>query len=154
MTRRLIAILCAVITTYIVAVTLVSQLNIARIVKMGFPVSLGQRFIAAQHDLVSMLDIYLPVIVVALLIAFLFTSLLLLRFFNKPLVLFSLAGFMGLIAVHLILKAVFGVAGIAAARSIIGLLSQGLAGALGGYVYSRIVFDYKNGVEQPSMLPR
>jgi len=135
MTRKLIALLSATIATYIVAVILVSQLNIAQVVDLGYPVLLSQRFAAVSRDLGGMLSVYLPVIMVALLIAFLFTSLLLLRFINQPNMLFPLAGFVGLITVHVVLGAVFGVVGIAPTRTTVGLLSQGLAGALGGYVY-------------------
>ena len=138
MIRKLIAMLFAVICTYIVAVGLVSQVNISEIVDMGFAVSISQRLAAVWHDLGGMLGIYLPLIAIALLIAFLFTSLLLNRFIDKPAVLFPLAGFTGLLTVHLVLDWVFGVAGIAATRSLFGLISQGMAGALGGYVYYRI----------------
>lgn len=140
MTSKITALLFSVIGTYIAAVILVSQLNIAQVIDLGFPVSIGQRFAAAGRDLVGMSSTYLVLITIGLLIAFLFTSLLLMRFINKPAILFPLAGFVGLISIHLILNYVFGVAGIAPTRTIIGLCSQGLAGILGGYIYYRMVF--------------
>ncbi len=141
MARKLMALIFAIIVTYIAAAILLSQLNIAQVIDMGFEVSLIQRLTSAWHDLAGMLDLYLPIIAVALLIAFLFTSLLLLRFINKSAVLFSLAGFVGLMTVHFALNTIFGIAAIAPTRTIIGFLSQGLAGAIGGYVYYRLSYS-------------
>ena len=140
MTRKIIALSLAAISTYIAAVILVSQLNISQVIGLGFSVSLSERFAAVFRDLVGMLSLYLPLVSIALLIAFGFTSLLLMRFINKPATLFPLAGFAALIAIHLILNTVFGVAGIAPTRTIFGLLSQGVAGVLGGYIYYRTAY--------------
>jgi len=82
-----------------------------------------------------MLGTYLPLISIALLIAFLFTSLGLLRFIKRPMALFVLAGFVAIIALHTIMGAVFGVDAVAPVRSLVGLVAQGMAGAVGGYVY-------------------
>jgi len=138
MIKKVIALIYAVICTYFVAVVFVSQLNIASITDMGFAISISQRFDAIGHDLLGMVSVYLPVILITLLIAFSFTSFAVLRLINMPKLLFPLAGFVGLIAVHLILKQVLEVAGIAPTRTLIGLLSQGCAGALGGYMFHHL----------------
>ena len=138
MIKKIIAILIAGLATYVAAVVLLSQLNISQVTSLGFAVSLSQRFAAVLHDLQGMLTIYLPLILVALLIAFLFTSLLLLRFVYKPAFLFPLAGFVAIVSIHVILNIVFGVAGIAPTRTMVGLISQGLAGAMGGYIYFKM----------------
>jgi hypothetical protein len=49
--------------------------------------------------------------------------------------LFALAGFVAVVALHLIMKAVLGVSGIAVTRTVAGLIGQGVAGAIGGYCY-------------------
>jgi len=138
MVKKVIALICSVIFTYLVAVILISQLNIASVTGMGFSVSFSQRFDAISHDLLGMTKVYLPVILIALTFAFCFTSFAVLRFLNMPASMFPLAGFVGLITIHIILKLVFGIAPIAPTRTVIGLLSQGFAGALGGYVYYRL----------------
>jgi hypothetical protein len=144
MPKKVIALLFSVISTYIAAVILVSQLNISRVEDLGFSIPVGQRIAAVVRDLIGMLSTYLPLIGVALLIAFLFTSLILMRFLNKPVIWFPLAGFVGLITIHLTLNTVFGVAGIAPTRTMLGLFSQGLAGTLGGYIFYHMVYSRRS----------
>ncbi len=60
----------AVLMTYSYAVIILSQWNIASVTQLGLPVSMGERFAAAFHDLANMLGIYLPVISIGLLVAF------------------------------------------------------------------------------------
>ena len=48
-------------------------------------------------------------------------------------------GCVALIAIHVILKMVLGLSGVATTRTFAGLLAQGLAGAIGGYCYYRAV---------------
>ena len=52
--------------------------------------------------------------------------------------LFTLAGFVAIVALHLIMKAALGITAIAVTRTLPGLLGQGLAGAVGGYCYYRL----------------
>lgn len=52
--------------------------------------------------------------------------------------LFAAAGAATLVAVHLVLKASFGITPIAIARSLTGLASQAVAGAAGGWVYATL----------------
>lgn len=138
MKKRIVAYIAAVLTTYIFGVVLVSQFNIANIQDMGFVVSLSERLSAVTHDLVGMLGLYLPLIAIAFLIAFLFTNFALLRFIKQPVLLYVLAGFVGIVAIHSILHALLGLSGIAPTRTTTGLLAQGLAGGVGGYVYIRM----------------
>lgn len=140
MKQRVIAFLAATASAYLVAVVLVSQFNIAEVQNMGFTVSLAQRGEAVLHDLLGMTAAYLPLIAAGFLLAFLFTGLVLMRFIAAPAILYPLAGFVAVIAIHSLLHMVFGVSGIAPTRTFVGLLSQGVAGALGGYVYWRLRF--------------
>ncbi len=141
MVKKVVGFVVGVLVTYLVAVPLVSQFNILSITQLGYPVSIGDRVNTALHDIVGMVQIYLPVIVIGLLIAWLFTGLLLTRLIPRSAFLYCLAGFTGLVAIHIILYMVFGVNGVAATRNVFGLLSQGLAGAVGGWVFYRLAFD-------------
>lgn len=135
MTRNFIAYMLAVVATYLLGAALISQFNIARIADMGFLVSSAQRGSAVYHDVIGMLGTYLPLIAVALIIAFLFTSCVLQRFTRSQTLLFVVAGFVGIVTLHLVMAAVFGITGVAPTRTLLGLLVQGCVGAVGGYVY-------------------
>ncbi len=129
----------AVLVTYSSAVICVSQWNIASVMQLGLPVSTGARFAAAFHDLANMLGIYLPVISIGLLVAFGVAWLLIKYLFKQPVILYPLAGFVALLTVHIALKLVFDVSAVAPTRHFAGLLSQALAGGLGGYVFYRVL---------------
>ena len=129
----------AVLVTYISAVIFVSQWNIASVVQLGLPVGMSVRFAAAFHDLANMLGIYLPVIGIGLLIAFVVAWLLVKCLPKLPHILYPLAGFVALLTVHITLKLVFDVSAVAPTRHIAGLLSQAVAGGLGGYVFYRML---------------
>ena len=139
--KKLTAFLAAVLTTYLVAVPFVSQINIARITEMGFEVSMAQRLTTVWQDLIGMLGLYLPMILVGLLIAFLFTGLLLKRFVSISLAWYLLAGFVGIVMIHVLLYLAFGMNPVAPTRSIAGLLSQGVAGAFGAWVFFKLAFQ-------------
>lgn len=128
----------AVFITYVVAVFFVSQFNANNIAALGVDVSFTDRANAVIHDLVGMLDLYLPIIAVGFLVAFLFTRFVLLRFVKAPAILYPLAGFVALATVHLTLKAVFGMTPVAPTATLIGLLVQCLAGAVGGFVFFKL----------------
>ena len=127
--------LAAVIVTYLLGATFISQGNIAAVVEMGFEITASHRVDAVIHDISSMYQIYLPVIAVALIIAIPVASGIIRLVPNMRLIGYLSAGFVAMIAIHLTLKAVLGLTGIAPTRDIVGLLAQGVAGAAGGYMY-------------------
>lgn len=136
MARTLGGFFLAVIITYIAGAVFISQGNLAQVAALGLEVTMGIRIDAAVHDVSNMYGIYLPVVAVALLIA-LPVARLVIRFLpSARLIGYTLAGFVALLATHLIMAAVFnGIVGIAPARFIDGLLLQGIAGALGGLAF-------------------
>ncbi|NND82261.1 MAG: hypothetical protein HKN50_07525 [Gammaproteobacteria bacterium] len=138
MTQKLQAYLAAVLTTYVSGTIMISQGNIEQIIELGYPVGIAERFDSAWHDFLHMYDLYLPIVAVALLIAFLFTGLLLLRFIKRPQILYPLAGFVALITVHVILYIVFEMNPVAPTREISGMLGQGVAGLLGGLAFLKL----------------
>ncbi|MFK8020207.1 MAG: hypothetical protein AB8B86_10590 [Pseudomonadales bacterium] len=125
----------AIAGTYLLGVLFISQGNLARIAEMGLDVDFGVRLQAATHDATSMVSLYLPLVVVALLIALSVCHQIAKRVSVSPAVLFALAGFVGMIALHLLMKAALTLTGFAPTRTIDGLLLQGIAGAAGSYLY-------------------
>ena len=138
--------LAAVISTYIVGVIFISQGNIANVVAMGFQVTVANRLDAVLHDLTHMTGIYLPVIAVSMLISLPIAAIIIKYLPNLRPLGYILAGITGLIAIHVIIKLVFGISGIAPTRTFIGLLAQGLAGGLGGYMFHRLSAKRTNGL--------
>ena len=133
--RNVFGFFAAVIAAYVLGAIFISQGNIASIIALDFDVSVAQRFEAALHDVTHMTNIYLPVIAVSY-----FVSMPVARFIIKYVpqqraILYALAGAVGLVAIHLIMKMVLGLTGIAATRTVVGLLAQAIAGGLGGYLF-------------------
>ena len=140
MLTKILAYMFGVLTTYLIAVPLVSLFNIASIVDLGYPVSFADRIGNVAHDIAGMVSLYLPIIAVALLIGWLFTGLLLTRFVGRSAVIYALAGFTALVAVHMIMYALLGMSGIAPTRTLAGLMAQGVAGGVGGWVFYACAF--------------
>ncbi|XOV81487.1 MAG: hypothetical protein ACFHXK_11440 [bacterium] len=136
--KLVLAFVLAVITAYVLAVLAYTQLNLANIVEMGLPVSMTDRIGAAGHDLMGMATLYLPIIAVALLLAFGFTAIVLRWVPQLRTLGYILAGFVGIFAVDFALGALLtgGTHPLAVTRTTIGLLSQCVAGAIGGYVFA------------------
>lgn len=133
--RNVVSFLAAVFAAYILGAIFVSQGNIASIVAMDFDVSVAQRFEAALHDVTHMTDIYLPVIAVSFLIAIPVAAFIIKYVPHLRMILYVSAGATALVAIHLILKLVLGISGIAPTRTLAGLLAQGIAGGAGGYLF-------------------
>lgn len=138
MGRRIGSYLVAVISTYFVGVIFISQGNIASVVDMGFQVTMAQRLDAIVHDLGNLTDLYLPLIAVSMLISLPVAALIIKYVPHLRLLGYTLAGITGLIAIHVTIKLAFGISGIAPTRTLIGLLAQGVAGGLGGYLFHRL----------------
>lgn len=133
--------MAAVAATYLLGTLFVSQGNIASVIAMGFEIEFSQRIEAMVHDATHMYDIYLPLVAISLIIA-LPVAALVIRFLpDLRLVGYVLAGFVALIALHLILKAVLGITGIAPTRELVGLILQGVAGAVGGLAFHYITLQ-------------
>jgi len=136
MMRLIIAFVAAVLATYVIAVLGYTQLNLANLVEMGVSVSPGVRFQSALHDLGGMTGLYLPIISVALLLGFGVTRVVLIWLSELRTVGYILGGFVAIFVVDLALGQLMGTHPLAVTRTSVGLLSQCLAGALGGYVFS------------------
>jgi hypothetical protein len=108
---------------------------------LGFDISLAQRLDAIAHDLTHMTMLYLPVVAIAMLIALPVAGLIIRSFPHLRLTGYVLAGVVGLLAMHIIAKAVLDVSAIAATRATIGLVAQGVAGGLGGLLFHLVSLD-------------
>lgn len=125
----------AVLLAYVLGSVVATQFILSRVASMGVAVSPVDRFSASVHDLLGLASSYLVLIAVAFVLALPVAAGLSRLLPRHRALLYALAGFVGLVALHLIMKAVLGVSGIAATRSLAGLLSQGAAGALGGFCF-------------------
>jgi len=130
--------LAAVVATYTLAVIGYSQINLLNLVEMGIAVDFAMRVQTLQHDLVSMLDLFLPIVIVALLLAFLIGAMIIRRVPHLRTIGYVLAGTMGIYGVIVSLGLMMGTNPIAVTRSAAGLLSQVAAGAVGGLVFALV----------------
>ena len=131
----LLALVPAVAVAYALASVLATQVILARIEGMGLPITLRDRLQATGHDLLGLLPTYAPLLLVAFLLAMPVAAWLSRRLRNQGSPLFVLAGFAAVLVLHLLLKQVLGLNGVAAVRDLHGLLSQAVAGAFGGYLF-------------------
>ena len=128
----------AVLCAYLLASMAATQVILAEVAAMGVAVPLVDRVAATLHDMVGLTSSYLPLIAIAFVLALPVAAGLGHLLPQRRALLYPLAGFAALVALHLVMKAVLGVSGIAATRSLPGLLSQGAAGAVGGLCFYAI----------------
>lgn len=137
--RRLGAYGVAVLATEALAAVASTQFVLAGLTSMGVVITLGERLAMTGQDIVGMMEIYLPVLAVALALGFLVAGLLIKRLgpaWSLPG--YASAGFVAVLAAVLTVLSLFDITPIAGARSTGGLLCQGLAGAVGGLVFHRL----------------
>lgn len=125
----------AVLVTYLLGVAFISQGNIAAVVAMGFETSMSHRLEAFVHDVTHMYDLFFPLVGAGLLIAFLVAGGIVRFAPGLRLIGYVSAGFAGMVALHVIMKAALGLTGIAPTRELAGLVAQGVAGGVGGFVF-------------------
>ena len=133
--KRLGAYLAAVAVAYLAASLTATQAVVASLAGMGVDVGLSDRLAMTLKDIAGMAPMFLPMVAFALLVAFLSAALLCRWLARWRLPLYLLAGAVGIVCIHLGLNLAFGITPVAVARSGAGLLTQGVAGALGGLTY-------------------
>ena len=138
MTRTLGSYIAAVIVAYCFGALFISQCNIAAVTGLGFDVTMSQRLGAIIHDVSGMTDIYLPLVAVSLLLGLPVAFAVVRKNPHLRMIGYVSAGFVALLAMHVIMKAVLGLSGIAPTRTLWGLLAQGVAGGIGGYLFCRL----------------
>jgi hypothetical protein len=134
--RKLGIFLSAVMAAYLLAATAATQHVIARLAEMGVYLDWGERVAMTLRDFAGMSGMFLPLIAFGLLVAFLVTALLCIWLHRWRTPLYVLAGFTALVTLHVAMNLAVGLTPVAIARTSGGLLLQGLAGAVGGFVYA------------------
>ena len=135
MVRALKAFVSAALLAYVLASTLATQSNLGNLRRLGMDVGLGDRVGTTVHDLIGMASSYLPLICGAFLVGLPVAAGLAKRMPRHRALLYALAGFTAVVALHLIMRAVLGLTPVAATRTAAGLIAQGAAGAIGGLCF-------------------
>ena len=138
MGRRLISFLVSGLVAYVIAVLFYTQINLSNLTDLGIDLSFSDRLAAATHDLLSMTGMYLPIMLVALLVAFSLAAIVIRFLPNLRTLGFVIAGTVGVLALVLFFSSFLGTNPIAVTRSSLGLLSQCGAGGIGGLVYALV----------------
>lgn len=131
--------LAAVVTTVILGVTFQTQNVLSRLNDIGADVSFGERLSMTVYDIVYLGQPLLLFIGIALAVAFLAGGLLhhIVKF-GRPII-FTVAGAVAILVMLSGMKQVFfDIHMIAGARDMVGIALQMLAGAIGGFVFTRM----------------
>ena len=135
MVRALKAFFPAVLLAYLLASVLATQSNLGNLQMLGMDVGLADRAGATFHDIIGMASSFLLLILVAIVLGLPVAAGLTRLAPSQRAFFYALAGFTAIVALHLIMKAVLGISGIAATRTTAGLIGQGAAGAIGGLCF-------------------
>lgn len=114
-----------------------SQFVLSGLSEQGIHITLLQRWQMSLSDWWGLLPTYGVVLAVGLLLAFSVATWLVRRFSSKRVMLFSLAGFMALLCIHLAMQPLMDITLIAGARGSLGLLTQAVTGLIGGWVFAK-----------------
>ena len=128
----------ATVLAYLVASAFSTLMIMAGLANMAMPVSAADVLSAVWFDWLGLLGSYLPLVAIALLIALPVAGQLHGRLGLPRRFIYTLSGFAALIAIHLILEATLGLIGFAAVRTTLGLLLQGVAGGLAGWLFAHL----------------
>ena len=127
--------LLAVAAAYLLASITATQSVVSSLTEMGVDVGISDRVAMTIKDIAGMAGLFLPMIAAAFLAAFLVAAMLC-RWWPQWRTAFYIAsGAAGLVTIHLTLNLAFGITPIAIGRTMGGLFLQGLAGAVGGYIF-------------------
>lgn len=135
--KHLVAFPAAVILTAVLASLCSTQFVLAELTALGIEISVSARIAMCFEDL-GILRSLLPAVAACWLVGFPVAHALEARIGGNRNAWFVAAGGAALVGELLIMQAVLGVTAIAGARSLPGLLCQGVAGALGGYLFARM----------------
>lgn len=138
--RVILAFLAAVVVTEVTAAVVQTQFVLAALTDLGVEISLGDRVATTLHDIAGLVEIYMPVIAVGFLVAFVVAALVV-RYLlpGWAAIGYPLAGLTAVVAAIVIMTFMLDIAPIAGARSVPGLIGQALAGALGGWIFHRFM---------------
>ena len=112
-----------------------TQFVLAGLTGLGVDVSIGNRLSMSVTDL-RILETLAPAVAAALLPAFVVAAICVRWIGGSRTIWFTVAGASAIVVELLVIGSVLGLMPVAGARSTMGLLGQGLAGALGGFTYA------------------
>jgi len=141
--RGLIALLVASLTTALIGSVFSSQFVISELISVGAEIPFSDRLSMTVDDF-GILPSLIPLTLVCFVVAFSIGSLCIKYIGGNRIIWYIVAGAAGLITTLLVMKAVLIVTGIAGTRSTFGLLSFGLAGAIGGWVFAKLTNSLAN----------
>jgi len=137
--RRLGAYGVAVFATEALAAMASTQFVLAGLAGLGVVITLGERLTMTGQDILGMMQVYLPVLALALALGFLVAGAIIKKLGPAwSLLGYTSAGFVAVLAALLTVLSLFDITPIAGARSPAGLFCQGLAGAAGGFIFHRL----------------
>lgn len=135
---RLSALVLATLTTIVIGVAFQTQNVISKLSDIGANVSLADRLSMTGYDILHLGSLYGVFILAALFVAFLVGGMLF-RFvkFGRPII-FMVAGAVAILVMLFAMKAeFFDIHIIAGAKDSFGIMLQMIAGAIGGFVFSK-----------------
>ncbi len=136
--RSIGAFLVAVLVAYLIGAALATQHVLGSLTTMGMNIDFGVWAHATLHDLIGMAGLYAPLLAAAFLVAM---PVILLVCRGRPgwrRIGYTTGFFAAVVVMHSIMPLVLNVTPVAATRMFGGLVQQGLAGAVGGYVFYRL----------------
>lgn len=149
--RSIGAFLAAVLVTYLIGAALATQHVLGALTIMGMNIDFGIWAHTTLHDLIGMFGIYVPLIGVAFLVALPVIVLICRTQPGWRRFGYTVGFFAAIIVMHLLMPMILNVNPVAATRGLGGLLQQGLAGAVGGYVFYRFGRAYSaDAAAEPS----
>jgi len=133
--RSAFAFLVAVLVAYVIGASLATQHVLASLTEMGMDITFGVWLEATSHDLLGMFATYAPLIALAFAIGIPVTLLICRGRPGWRRIGYITGCFTAIIVMHLLMPQVLDVTPVAATRLFGGLIQQGFAGAVAGYVF-------------------
>ena len=135
--RKPVGLIAAALTTSVIGSIFSTQSVIASLQSIDVVIPFGTRLSMTVNDL-AILPALGPITSICFIIGFIVAALCTRFIGGNRTAWHMLAGAVALITTLLIMKAVLLITPIAGTRTLLGLLSFGLAGAIGGWVYTKI----------------
>ena len=129
----------AVLTTVVTGSVVQTQFNMSSLTALGVEIGWSERLSATWHDLINFTPAYALLVSIAFAIAWPIAGLLKRWLSAQRAVLFTLAGFAAIWMMISIMNQALPVTGIAATRSLTGVLALSICGAVAGWLYTRIL---------------
>jgi len=136
--KRVMAFTLAVATTSALGAAIHTQFIVANLVGLGHPVALADRLTWTAHDIAGMFPSFAPVIAFAFLLAFPVAAIVSSRLKRLRATGYALAGALAVVCALAVMKLLLDVSGVAGARTLFGMLAQGVAGAAGGWLFAAV----------------